>query len=340
MFNKSINKDEIKYILQEAGVAFKSNSRSFIMSCPRCKKKEKLYIRQADGRFVCWYCKEIDNFQGRPEYALSELSSIPIQEIRTRLYGEDVDAPMDDYINFRPQDFLDDEDVTLSSEDVLASINFTPDILPLNSLHCKEGRDYLLGRGVSLELAEKYGVRYSPAKRRVIFPVSYGKELYGWQGRTISEQKEYWDDEFEQFVTINKALTSLGLKKDKALMFRDNLVGSPHCVLCEGPFDGIKADLCGGNVVTMGKAVSNAQLAIIRNHGVKKVYLALDPDAAAEMRRILEYFKDLELYDMRPPKGYDLGKLTTVQVKDLFDKAIRIDNTRIIVYVKDHYEAK
>lgn len=336
----SVNKDEIKYILQEAGVSFKTNSRSFIMSCPRCRKKEKLYIRQYDGRFVCWYCKEIDNFQGRPEYALAELSNLTLNEICSRLYGEDVDLHNNDYIIFKPEDFLDDEEIELSSEDVLAPIVFTPDILPLDSEHCSVGVAYLESRGVGFELANKYGVRYSPSKRRVVFPVKYGSELYGWQGRTVSENKEYWDDEEEIFVTIHKALTSVGLKKDKALMFRDNLVNSPHCVLCEGPFDGIKADLCGGNVVTMGKAVSNAQLNMIRNHGVKKIYLALDPDAASEMRRILEYFKDLELYDMRPPRGSDLGKMTCRAVKYLFDNATKIDNTKILVYIKDHYEAK
>lgn len=308
------------------------------MSCPRCRKKEKLYIRQYDGRFVCWYCKEIDNFQGRAEYALAELTPVPMNEMRRRLYGDETEISNDDQIVFRPEDFLDDDEVTLSSEEVLANITFTPDILPIDNENCAPGREYLESRGVSLELAKKYGVRYSPLHRRVVFPVSYRSELYGWQGRTISENKEYWDDEYEDFITIVKALTSLGLKKDKTLMFRDNLTGSEHCVLCEGPFDGIKADLCGGNVVTMGKAVSNAQLSMIKNYGIKKLYLALDPDAAAEMRRILEYFKDIELYDMRPPKGFDLGKLSCQEVKALFDNAIKIDNTRIIVYVKDHYE--
>lgn len=333
-----VNSEEIKFMLQESGVGFKANSRSFIMSCPRCRKKEKLYIRQYDGRFVCFYCKEIDNFQGKPEYALIELTNLTLDEIQLRLYGSEAELSNDDQIVFRPQDFLDEEEETLSSEDILAAIKFTPDILPLDNENCRAGIAYLESRGVGLELAKKYKVSYSPSERRIIFPVTYKNELYGWQGRTISEQKEFWDDEYENFVTINKAQTSLGLKKDKSLMFRDNLVGVQHCVLCEGPFDGIKADLCGGNVVTMGKAVSNAQLNLIKNHGVKKVYLALDPDAASEMRRILEFFKDLELYDMRPPRGYDLGKLSCHEVKSLFDSAIKIDSTRIIVYVKDHYE--
>jgi 5S rRNA maturation endonuclease (ribonuclease M5) len=333
-----IQPDSIRDILTESGCSFKKNSRSFILTCPRCRKREKLYIRQYDGRFVCWYCKEIDNFQGKPEYALVELSSLSLQEIQKRIYGDVSNLPEDDIIIFRPEDFLEDDEVTLFSEPILGAIKFTPDIFPLTNEYCKPGLEYLASRGVSLELATRYGVMYSPAEKRVIFPVSYNNQLFGWQGRYIGAE-EFFDDETNEIVKIPKALTSLGLKKDKALMFRENLKGKEHCVICEGPFDGIKADLCGGNVVTMGKAVSKDQLGIIRNHGVKKVYLALDPDAAAEIRRIFEYFKDLELYDMRPRDGRDLGKMTTQEVKQLFDKAERIDNTKMIVYVKDHYEA-
>jgi len=41
---------------------------------------------------------------------------------------------------------------------------------------------------------------------------------------------------------------------------------------------------------------------------------------------------------MRAPKGFDLGKMTCQAVKDLFDNAPQIDNTNILVYIKNHYE--
>ena len=331
-----INKEEIKSMLLEFGCSFKANSRSFILTCPKCRKKDKLYIRQSDGRYVCWVCKESENYQGRPEFVLADLTSLSIAEIRARLYGEEERNFTDNVIVFNPIDFLD-EDEQLYSEYVLAKTVFTPDIFDIDNENCLPGLNYLEGRGVTLELAKKYGLKYSPTERRVIFPVQYKGELLGWQGRTISNQKEYWDDEFERFVTINKALTSKGFKKDKTVMFRDNLIGARHCVLCEGPIDAIKADLCEGNVATMGKAVSFDQLNLIKSHGIKKLYLALDPDAASEIRRILEFFKEIEMYDMRPKSFKDLGEMTREQVRELFDTAQKLDNTQAIVYVKNHY---
>lgn len=338
---RTVRKDEIKQILLEAGCSFKPGSRSFILSCPRCKKREKLYIRKTDGRFICFYCKEIDNFQGAAEFVLQELTSLRLNEIRQRLYGDEYeDLSSNDHIIFNPKDFLDDEDEEIASETILANIKFTPDILPIDSKYCELGREYLLGRGITLETALKYGIRFAPAQRRVVFPVMYENCLFGWQGRTISEQKEFWDDEFDKFVTINKSLTSKGLRKDQTLMFRDNLKNSKHCVLAEGPVDAIKADLCGGNVASMGKAVSFAQFNLIKNHGIKRIYLALDPDAAAEMRRILDLFKtsEIEIYDMRPKDGRDLGQMTFEEVKKLFDNAQKVDPSKIIVYIKNHYE--
>lgn len=331
-----INKEEIKSMLLEFGCSFKTNSRSFILSCPRCRKSGKLYIRQSDGRFVCFRCKETENYQGRPEYVLADLTTLSIPEIKKRLYGEESKEYIDNIIVFNPIDFLD-EDESLYSEYVLAKIVFTPDIFDIDNVNCAQGLAYLESRGITLSVARKYNIKYSPAQRRVVFPVQYKNELLGWQARTISDQKEYWDDEFNCFVPIHKVLTSKGLKKDKTVMFRDNLVGSKHCVLCEGPVDAIKANLCGGNVATMGKAVSYDQLNLIKSHGIQKLYLALDPDAAAEVRRILEFFKEIEVFDMRAKNAKDLGEMSEIEVKELFDKAPLLKTNQAIVYIKNHY---
>lgn len=334
-----VNKDEIKSILQEFGCSFKTNSRSFILTCPRCNKAKKLYIRQTDGVFCCWVCRQVDGFQGGPEKVLRELTNLSKNEICRRIYGEELYSSNDSYIHFRPEDFIDDEDeLELFREPILAPIKYTPDILPITHDFCKDGVNYLNSRGISLELACKYELAYSPAQRRVIFPVKSKNELYGWQGRYVGAES-FYDEETDSVIEINKAMTSLGLKKDKTLMFKDNLYKSGHCVLCEGPIDAIKADLCGGNVATMGKSVSKTQLDIVRNSGASKVYLALDPDAASEIRRIKDYFKDIDVYDMRPANT-DLGDMTLQEVKNLFDSSEKINNNKIIVYIKNFYEAK
>ena len=99
----------IQDLLDEGGVDYKRNGRSFILRCPRCSKREKLYVRKTDGRFVCWVCKETEGFSGAPEWALTELLGIPVAELRARLYGTSR-APGAVYIDLQLDDFFEEGD--------------------------------------------------------------------------------------------------------------------------------------------------------------------------------------------------------------------------------------
>jgi DNA primase len=86
--------------------------------------------------------------------------------------------------------------------------------------------------------------------------------------------------------------------------------------------DAIKADWCGGAVATMGKAVSATQLDVIRRAGIKKIYLALDPDAAEEVNRLAYELGDMETRLLLPPKGRkDLGECSFEEVYEAFQQA-------------------
>jgi hypothetical protein len=109
-------------------------------------------------------------------------------------------------------------------------------------------------------------------------------------------------------------------------MFFDRLQGQKHAVLCEGPMDALKAHLCGGNVASMGKAVSRAQLQLLRNAGVERLYIALDPDAQEEANRIARQVgMDMKVYNMMAPAPYkDLGEMHFDAVRELFQSARRM----------------
>ena len=330
---------EIRELLQESGVSFKTNSKSFIMSCPRCKKKDKLYIRRADGRFVCWYCKEIDSFQGQPEFALTELCGISLKDIRTRLFGNSDRRAAIVYLDIRIGDF-GDEDEFIDIAPKLPSYAWPLDFFPIDHECSKAGLEYLVGRGVPKEIAIEYSIRYQPAKQRVIFPVMDHGDLLGWQARLVANDQPYWDEAQFKMVTPLKILTSTDLKRDRCFMFSDRLQGSEHCILTEGPIDALKAHLCGGNVASMGKAVSNNQLELIRNAGVSKLYLGLDPDAYLEINRIRRKMTDLVIYDLRPPAPYkDLGEMSMLAVKQLFDNAPVLNPADVVIYLKQLFGA-
>lgn len=332
---------EIRGLLQENGVSFKTNSKSFIMDCPRCKKDKKLYIRRADGRFVCWYCKEIDGFQGRPEFALAELCSFPVSEVQRRLYGDNVDKPTAMHLSIAVSDFEDEDSADyVDLEEQLKPMAWPLDFYPLDHELGRKGARYLESRGIPTSVAMEYGIRYHPAKASVIFPVQSKGELLGWQARLVENDKPYWDERRQKVITPLKAVTSTDLKRDRVLMFADRLNGSEHCVLTEGPIDALKAHLCGGNVASMGKAVAKSQLQLIRNSGVRKLYLGLDPDAYLELDRIRKEMRELTLYDFRPPAPYkDLGEMPMEAVKQLFDNTPVLNPAFVLVYLKNHFGA-
>jgi DNA primase len=154
----------------------------------------------------------------------------------------------------------------------------------------------------------EYGIVYWPSKRRVVFPVIMDGEVYGYQARTVLAGVQ------------PKILTSTGLKRERVLMFADRIQEGGHAVLCEGPVDAVKCSQMGGNVATMGKHVSDGQIDILRKKKVRRVYLALDPDAAEEMQILVKKLKpDFEVYQIQVPAPYkDLGEMSVEAAYECF----------------------
>lgn len=329
---------EIRALLQEAGVSFKTNSKSFITTCPRCKKKDKLYLLRGGRKFVCWYCRELDGFQGAPEFALAELCGTTVKEIKKRLYGDESTRPASMFLDLDFHEFGEEDDF-VELPRPLKSTAWPLSFLSIDHEAAAPGRLYMEGRGIPVDVALQYGVRYNPSKRRVVFPVQSQDQLYGWQERLIENDKPYWDIARQKTITPLKTITSLDLPRDRVLMYLDRIT-SDFAVLTEGPFDGLKAHLCGGNVVAMGKAVSDGQLELLRQTGIKRLYLGLDPDAAMEINRIRRAMPDMVIYDLRAPAPFkDLGEMSMEAVKHRFDHAEELHPTAIVLYLKNHFGA-
>ena len=329
-------------LLEDVGIGRpKQNKKAFILTCPRCEKKDKLYIRKHDGRFVCWYCKEKTNFQGAPEFVFTELTGKSLSELRLVLYGHEGTTGFVS-LDVTFNDYFDDEDDTadmpvgaLPHPDCVIN----PDFRELDSQWSAPGVEYLASRGIPLDIALQYDIKYWPARSRIVFPVKSQGRLLGWQSRTI--KPDVWIDEDGDLQSMPKALTYEGLAKDRVLMYADRVTGG-HAVVSEGPVDGIKAHLCGGNVVTMGKGVSMYQLNLLVTSGVRKLYFALDPDASEEVgsliHKVTEAYDGVECYDMRPRDSRDLGKMDFPEVYDLFLSAPRVTRANLFIYLKDFNE--
>ncbi len=316
----------LEELVKSSNLSYHENSVSWIFNCPRCAKRDKLYLRKRDGRFVCWHCATTIGYQGRPEFALRDLLGVSIAELRARLYGDGYEASEGSYVNVPAvADYFSDQDDVPEGLLPLKLMPFPLEFVPMDHVHAERAREYLAARGIDLGLAMEYGLHYNPVERRVIFPISVDGRLVGWQARTI-EASEWWDEELQKKMRRPKILTPRGVDRERCLMFQDRLRGSSHAVLCEGPVDALKCHRVGGNVASMGKSVSTGQLALLRDYDVRRVYLALDPDAAAEITRLCRELSDLEVYLMKVPKPYsDFGEMSLAEVERAFLAAERVN---------------
>jgi DNA primase len=176
--------------------------------------------------------------------------------------------------------------------------------------HAQRGLEYLSGRGIDLGLAAKFGLRYHPQERRVIFPIMTPR-LVGWQARAIDAERQ------PKILTGPKSFTF----RDRVLMGQGSLHGADSVILTEGPVDMIKCSGCGPAVVcAMGKFYSDGQIEIIARSDVKRVYLALDPDVGGqEKERLAKAFSERQVFDMVPPAtAGDFGEMAPSDVLTIF----------------------
>lgn len=315
-----------------SGLSFKENGRSFIFDCPKCGGSDKVGVLKTNGYFKCWVCAETENYKGRPEILFSDMLVVPIRVVREQLYGLQPVSTLDP-LEFGIADFFGPEDEVDVGGGELVTQVFPWHYHPIDQTLGAKGKAYMAGRGIPVEVATEYGLRYSPVERRVAFPVYAGEQLVGWQARSVG-QTRFWSEEEQKFIEVAKILSSDDIPRDRTLMFSNRVVGQ-HAVLCEGPIDAMKAHLCGGNVAAMGKAISRGQINLLRGRGVERVYLALDPDAFAETSRLVRDMSDMEVYYMDPRTvgdGKDLGDLSFDKVLELFRSARRVGPGSLFVY--------
>lgn len=328
--------ERLDRFMRESNISYHESGQSYIMECPVCHKRDKFYIRKSDGQARCWHCyREAGDPGGKPEFGLSLITGLSISEISSRLYAWQASGSSHKYRLDLKELFPVEEDQYTTSAPELPAADFPFGCYPLSdTFHSSRGVQYLEGRGVPQAVAEAYDVRYWTAQRKVVFPVIMHGRMVGWQWRTIDKIEPYEGivDGKPKLITPPKTKTYEGLQRDRALMFHDRLLGSRHCVLAEGPFDALKAHLCGGNVATMGKVIGDSQLDLIAAAGIKRIYSGLDPDAIQTTADLARNRGVEDLWWMEIPKEYeDLGQMPMEHVLDIFHDAKRVFSTNVFI---------
>jgi DNA primase len=331
--SRPLNAQALKDLVEGGSVPFKTNSRSYVLTCPMCSH-EKLYVERTSGMGKCFRCE----WKGWADFVLAKVYGKQVDELAELLYGTSIKGTGVTPTARSFRDFWGDDP---EDEDFFGdAINYPPELAPdpewvhiVDDLG-KKGREYLEGRGIPAYLATEYGVMYHRAEMRVIFPAVAEGLLRGWQGRYI-RPTEVIDDVTGRIYHVPKAKTT-GKIGGKLLLWQDRLKGRDHAVLVEGPIDCIKAHMCKGNVCSLGKDVSQQQVDILLKAGIKRLFVGLDRDAPKDVERIVRKLNDhMELYRLLPPphRG-DLGDCTFEEVYEQFLNAPRIFPGMLASYLK------
>lgn len=333
MKKKKVNLPALENIIRNSGVSYKKGPQSWVFNCPKCNKKDKLYISRIDGKFICFFCAEINGFRGYPEHALKELIGIPISDLKESLYDFEIDSTL-------TLEIWDDdlEDLNSTEEETgveIPVLSWPSETFPLDHKHSIPGRDYLLNeRGVPLDVFMQYDLRYQPKTRSVLFPLKIQDCLVGWQHRIIDPEVLYKNN---QSYKRMKTWSSPKLPRNMSVMFSDRI--KDHAVICEGPIDALKCHFWGGNVCTMGKIIDKEQIDAIVNAGAKKIYIGIDPDATNEIYSILDKIPGgIETFQIKIPEKYkDLGEIPINDVTNIIKKSEPVNGTTIFTWFKDQH---
>lgn len=127
---------------------------------------------------------------------------------------------------------------------------------------------YLAQRGLNRAICKKYKVKYDPDTKQVLFPCyDLSNHLVMIHKRSTESKTFYLDKDIE-----------------KPLFGLDQIIkgGYRKAIITEGPFDALKASQFGFPAFATLGMLTDAQIDIINNSGIKYLYIMFDNDAAGE----------------------------------------------------------
>ncbi len=306
-----MNKKEALKILNETlGNHRKTSKEEYYFKCPACNhRKHKLAINLDKNAFHCWVC----DYRGRNIRRLIRRfgSYIKLQKWDSITDRTDLERFADLFMETGNTE--DKTKIQLPQEFIsLCSKN-----IPATGLYALR---YLQSRGITKEDILKWKIGYcfeGEYRNRIIVP-SFDD-----------------DGDCSYFIARSYSGDSYKYKNPQAsknVVFNELFIDwSKDLVLVEGVFDALVA---GNAVPILGSTLrSGSELLrkIVRND--TPVYIALDPDAAAKERRIIEMLLryDIELYKIDVSEYEDVGSMPKEVFEERKQRARFIDNDNYLL---------
>ena len=291
------------YKLKELLECFLSGSKKDLdesyqlqFSCPRCVetkgpsevRKYNLEVNLKKGVFNCWSCGQYDDEMHGSILKLIKLygNDSILKEYKDTVYSLKQSKLYE--LSFDANDF-NIELNTIESEEVELPTNFRPFVL--NGRNDKKALNYLMERGITWDIINKYHLGYTTydnsqkqLSSRIIIPSfnEYG-ELNYWTGRDftgIEKRQKYYNPVVER----------------KDLIFNEQLIEwDADITLVEGPFDHIVVP---NSIPLLGKVLKTDfklfQTLLIRANA--NINIFLDADAVDDVKKIYRLLNHDRLY--------------------------------------------
>ena len=305
-----MNKPEAKRILNEVLGYFKESGQELLFKCPSCNHhKRKLSVNLDKNAFKCWIC----DYRGRNLRRLVRRHGSYVQ-----LSKWDKITNRFDLANFADL-FMDQSD---REEEIKVELpqefrTLTSKNRPLIS---NPAFRYLRERGLSKDDILKWKIGYcyeGQYRNRIIIP-SFND-----------------DGDTNYFIARSYSGDSYKYKNPRAsknIVFNELFIDwDQDLVIVEGVFDAIVA----GNAVPILGSTLRADSRLIQKivYNDTPVYIALDPDAEAKERKIIQTLLkyDIELYKIDVSGYEDVGSMP----KEIFERrkqqASFIDNDNYLL---------
>lgn len=286
----SITEEQLEQALAGADIEFRRAARSFVVrTCPKCNGHDKVMAFRDGGNGRCLKC----GWSFNAIQLLMEAGGCSTEQAR-KLLGLVQRQVIQQGRLDAPALQLDTQLIIEAKRREPPRMTLPDDCIGIEHEYITgPGIRYLGRRGVSVEMAKRHDLHWWPSESRVVIPVyDGGRVCRGWQARDTTGKARL---KITSPAGFTKALTLMGYEcLDRS---RDWII------LSEGPFDFLRLDLIGNSVCSMGAEVSADQINMIRElDWVRRVYLALDPDAFLKIDRIRSAIgMTKEVFLMQPP---------------------------------------
>lgn len=275
---RATSRFDVAHYLLSRGFQPQESGMEYVIDCPRCRGRRKLYVNAFSKLFLCFRCSP--PFRGGLTNLVMLIDNLSYAQAVTFITGYQqvwaAEARVSRYSEGLPEGFAPLTDPSAQFE----SLFWT----------------YLSRRGIDYYTVMRYGIGRTyggPYLGRVIIPVTTEGKVVHWVARDATGQQ------------AAKVLTPPGGKQARYLFNLDHvgqLGAVPHLVVVEGVFDALRdPTVC---VASFGKRLSDAQVALLLRCAPVRVTIAYDGDAYADAvstaARLIGVFPEVRVARLPP----------------------------------------